>query len=310
MSRSKKIFLHRVILAAVTIGFFLFLNFYGSKSDSNIDEMILESTTERQTEPATTTQETTTEPEIIIQPETDEITTAAPEIAEDFPEPETRTPAKITKKIYQDKFEWLRGYYNNEDIIGIIKVPGTVIFYPVVHYPENNNYYLDRNYFKQRSAAGTIFMDYENSVERQDPNTILYGHQMSSNSMFHSVGWFKDIDYFNEHRYVIFNTVYENSVWEVFAFLEADIKFNYIKVFFNSERDFLRLAREISEKAYHTTGVEIVEGDRILIMSTCTNIDPSKRYVVASRLVKNKEDIPEDILNQMNRAIDDYFGIN
>ena len=76
MSKSKKIFLNRVMLAAVTAGFFLFLNFNYNKSDNIINdiEMILESATEYQTEPAAATQETTTEIEIISEPETEEAT--------------------------------------------------------------------------------------------------------------------------------------------------------------------------------------------------------------------------------------------
>jgi sortase B len=314
VSKSKIIVSGCVILLAAAIGIFLFLNFYDNTYDNDNIDIFLESAAEEQTEPTTATQEITAEPETLkeeTEPEEPEI-----EIEEE-PEPEEvieeeikeiRTPVKANRK-YQDKFDLLRAHFNNnEDIIGIVKVPGTVIFYPVAYYPEDNNYYLDRNYFKQRSAAGSIFMDYENSVERQDPNTVLYGHQMSSNSMFHSIGYFKDENYFNAHRYVIFNTVYEDGVWEVFAFLEADVTFNYIKVYFNSERDFLKRAREIREKAYHRTDAEIGEGDRILIMSTCTNRDPMKRYVLAARLIKNKEDIPEDILSQMSSAVYDYLG--
>lgn len=304
MSESKKIVVCCAVFAAVIIaGIFLFFNFYDNKNDNNSEDIYLESETSTEeittTEPETTMQETTTESE----------TEAKVEIET---EPETiqerRTPVKA-KKMYQDKFDLLRAAYNdNEDIIGILKVPGTVIFYPIVHYSGDNDYYLNRNYFKQKSSAGSIFMDYENSVERQDPNTILYGHQMYSNSMFHSIGYYADEDYFNTHRYVIFNTVYENSVWEVFAFFEAHISFNYIQVFFNSEQDFLRLAKKVANQSYHDTGIEIVEGDRILIMSTCTNKDPNKRFVLASRLIKNKEDIPEDILKQMDSAIDDYLN--
>lgn len=307
MSKSKKIVVCCAILTAVIIvGIFLFFNFYDNKNDNSSEDIYLESSTPPEeittAEPVITTQETTTEPETAAEIEIETEPETEPETIQ-----ETRTPVK-TKKVYQEKFHLLRSVYNNnEDIIGILKVPGTVIFYPVAYYSGDNDYYLNRNYFKQKSAAGSIFMDYENSVERQDPNTVLYGHQMYSNSMFHSIGYYADEDYFNTHRYVIFNTVYENSVWEVFAFFEAHISFNYIQVFFNSERDFLSLANEIANKSYHDTGIEIVEGDRILIMSTCTNKDPDKRFVLAAKRIKNKEDIPEDILKQMDNAIDDYL---
>ena len=223
-------------------------------------------------------------------------------------QPATGPPVKKPKKIYQDKFDRIRDMYNgNTDIIGIVKIPGTVINYPVAHYAYDlNEYYLNRNLYKQRSAAGSIFMDFENSVERYDPNTVLYGHQMSSNSMFHSLRYYMEKDYFDSHRYVIFNTIYEDNVWEVFSFFKSNISFNYIKVYFGSEQDFLELAAEITERSIYETGIEIKEGDRILILSTCTNEDRDTRYVLCARMIKNKSDIPENIAKQMENAADDY----
>ena len=218
------------------------------------------------------------------------------------------SPVKA-RRIYQDKFDFLRGKYNNnEDIIGIVKIPGTVIYYPVAHHDQeqNNNYYLNRNLYKQPSSAGCIFMDYENSVERHDPNTILYGHQMSSNSMFHTLNYFRDVNFFNNHRYIIFNTIYENNVWEVFAFLKAHTSFDYIQVYFGSEKEFLDRAAEIKERSMHETDIDVREGDRILVLSTCTNQDPDTRYVLAARRIKNKDDIPAEILQEMNNAIDNF----
>ena len=253
--------------------------------------------------------ETETEPEISGTAEeihTDEIQTepAEPNPEEIIP-PTTNPPVKV-KRIYQDKFDSLRAKYNNDDIIGIIKIPDTVVYYPVAHSTLNNEYYLDRNLYKNLSAAGSICMDYENSIERHDPNTILYGHQMYSNSMFHTLRYYMDEDFFNGHRYIIFNTIYEDNVWEVFAFFKTHISFNYIKVFFRSERNFLSLAAEMKERSIYDTGIEIKEGDRILTLSSCTNEDPDTRYVLSARMIKNKSDIPEDIAAQMAGAVGDF----
>jgi len=216
-------------------------------------------------------------------------------------------PVKKSQKEYKDKFDRLRAMYNgNEDIIGMLKIPGTVIYYPVAYYAYDNIYYLERNLRKQFSAAGSIFLDYENSVERQDPNTVLYGHQMSFNSMFHTLRYYANEEYFYDHRYIIFNTIYEDNVWEVFTFFRAHISFNYIRVFFKSERTFLGLAAEMKERSLYETGIYINSGDRILTLSTCTNEDRDTRYVLAARLIKNRDDIPEEIAAQMERAVEDF----
>jgi len=238
--------------------------------------------------------------------ETEPIETIEEPEEQDPPAPKG-PPVKKTQKEYKDKFDRLRAMYNgNEDIIGILKIPGTVIYYPVAYYAYDNIYYLERNLRKQFSAAGSIFLDYENSVERQDPNTVLYGHQMSFNSMFHTLRYYTNEEFFYGHRYIIFNTVYEDNVWEVFTFFRAHISFNYIRVFFKSERTFLGLAAEMKERSLYETGIEINSGDRILTLSTCTNEDRDTRYVLAARLIKNRDDIPEEIAAQMERAVEDF----
>jgi SrtB family sortase len=238
---------------------------------------------------------------------TEETITTAGIMETDAPKT-TGPPVKINPRVYQDKFDRIRAIYNNnEDIIGILKIPGTVIYYPVAYYAYDlNDFYLNHNLYKQRSAAGSIFMDFENSVERYDPNTILYGHRMATNSMFHALGFYENEDFFNSHRYIIFNTVYEDNVWEAFAFFKTHISFNYIKVFFRSEKSFLDLAAEMTERSMHQTGIEIKEGDRILTLSTCTNQDRDTRYVLCARMIKNKDDIPEEIAAQMANAADDF----
>ena len=251
-----------------------------------------------------------TEPEIsqiINEIHTDDTGTESiePDIETTIP-PTTNPPVKVQKRVYQDKFDSLRDKYNNDDIIGIIKIPDTVVFYPVAYNSQDTNYYLNRNLYKNLSAAGSICLDYENSLERNDPNTILYGHQMYSNSMFHTLRYYMDEDFFNSHRYIIFNTIYEDNVWEVFAYFKTHISFNYIKIFFRSERDFLKLAADMKERSVYDTGIEIKEGDSILTLSSCTNEDPDTRYVLSARRIKNKEDIPAEIAEQMLKAIEDF----
>ena len=219
---------------------------------------------------------------------------------------ETAEVPQKAKREYQPGFDRLRETYKNDDIIGIIKIPGTVVYYPVAHHIENNEYYLERNLYKNKNSAGSICLDFENRAERHDPNTVLYGHQMSSNSMFHTLSYYSDKNFFDDHRYVIFNTIYENNVWEVFAFFKTDVSFNYIKVFFKSERDFLNLASEMKSRSLYDSGLEVGEGDRILTLSTCTNQERDTRYVLVARMIKNKSDIPEDIAKQMEEAVE-YF---
>lgn len=235
-----------------------------------------------------------------------------PETSDESDEPfEPYQPPVKAKKVYQEKFDALRDKYNgSEDIVGIIKIPGTVVYYPVAQ-DEDNVFYLDHDLYKQKSRAGSIMLDYENDVTKSDPHTILYGHQMSAETktMFHTLSYYKDEEFYKNHKYIIFNTIYENNVWEVFAFFQTHVDdFYYIKVNFKSERDFLNLAAEIKNRAIYDTGIDIKPGDRILTLSTCINQDPNTpyRYVLSARMLKNKDGIPADIAEQMLNAVEDF----
>lgn len=71
----------------------------------------------------------------------------------------------------------------NEDIVGWIDMKDTMIQYPIVQ-SNDNAFYLTRNYVKDDTRAGSIFMDYRNDVLHESPNTVVYGHRMRDGSMF------------------------------------------------------------------------------------------------------------------------------
>ena len=205
----------------------------------------------------------------------------------------TLTPTPTPKEIQQEFIE-LRSKYDNEDIVGYLKITGTSIDYPVTH-SGDNLFYLHHDIKKQTSEAGWIFMDFENDVENDDPNTILYGHNMRQDIMFHSLRYYQSWNYFNNHRYVIFNTIYENHVWEVFSFYRTDTNFQYIQVVFPSDDAFNALASEMKARSMYDTGVDIKPGDRILTLSTCTNESEDTRFVLNARRL-SPDEIPEDLV--------------
>ena len=77
----------------------------------------------------------------------------------------------------------------NEDVVGWIQIPDTVISYPLMH-GENNDLYLDHTWDLKTNAVGAIFMDYRNSGDLSDFNTIIYGHNMLNGSMFAGLSHF------------------------------------------------------------------------------------------------------------------------
>ena len=71
----------------------------------------------------------------------------------------------------------------NNQVVGWIKIEDTDINYPIVK-GEDNSYYLNHNILNESSQNGWIFMDYRNSDDFSDNNTVIYGHNIKSGIMF------------------------------------------------------------------------------------------------------------------------------
>ena len=63
----------------------------------------------------------------------------------------------------------------NDETVGWLNVPGTNIDYPVVK-AKDNAYYLRHNFKKEKDYNGWVFMNYLNSAEMLDKNTIIFAH--------------------------------------------------------------------------------------------------------------------------------------
>jgi len=200
-----------------------------------------------------------------------------------IPEPMSESPVNA------EYLEQLRREYDNDDVVGYLKIDGTSIDYPVVQ-SDNNQFYLEHNIYKKSDRAGWVFLDFENDTSRDDLNTIIYAHNMRDDVMFHSLRNYTSKDYFESHRYITFNTEYADQTWEVFSFYRAPTSFYYIQVFFPTHDDFVNLLMEMKSRSIYDTGVEVSQDDRVLILSTCVGgNDRNERYVLNARLVDDTE---------------------
>ena len=90
----------------------------------------------------------------------------------------------------------------NSDVVGWIYIEALDgISYPIVQGKDNETY-LHQTYEKNYNFAGTIFVDYENSPDFSDCNTLVYGHNMKNGSMFgHLKKFAEDQETYNKSKY-------------------------------------------------------------------------------------------------------------
>ena len=179
----------------------------------------------------------------------------------------------------------------NPDTIGWIKVLGTDINYPVVQ-TNNNDFYLTHSFDKSYNKAGWIFADYINKNLKNnelDKNTIIYGHNRQNNSMFGTLSnVFKEEWLSNkENHYINFSTLNNNMVWEVFSTYTIEKEEYYIQSNFSSDEEYISFLNTIKNRSTYKYDVNISKEDKILTLSTCTNVGKG-RTVLHAKLIYRK----------------------
>lgn len=193
---------------------------------------------------------------------------------------EKREPGKI-----RSSFDELRKV--NEDIVGWINMKDTMIQYPIVQ-SRDNAFYLTRNYLKNDTRAGSIFMDYRNDVLHESPNTVVYGHRMRDGSMFAGLTNYLKKDFFHEHRKFQYDTLYQSYEAEIFAVYETTVDFDYIQTDFQDLGEYAHYLQAVRKKSVYQTKTDVSTDDLILTLSTCDHVLAPKngRLVVQAKLKK------------------------
>ena len=185
-----------------------------------------------------------------------------------------------------DVYRELHGY--NSDFVGWIRVPGTEINYPVMQSPDSPNYYLRRNFEKAYSNLGTPYLQ-ENCDIRTCDNLIIYGHHMLDGGMFSDLELYKKRKFFQQHKYVRFDTLDELGLYEVMAVVittayQAD-SFQYYNYVENNELTFNTYVQECKQRALYDTGIDAEYGDRLITLSTCEYSSDNGRLIVVAKKI-------------------------
>lgn len=182
----------------------------------------------------------------------------------------------------------------NPEIYAWIRVPDTNIDYPVLQHLEGDqSYYLTRDIYGKRNQAGSIYTEYYNSRDFQEPNTVLYGHNMKNGSMFHNVRYFADREYFDEHEELYIYLPDKIMKYQIIACYEYDDRHLLGSFDFHDETVFAEYLEEImnprSMYAMICEGVELTTEDKLVTLSTCVANKPNNRRLLQAVLVEEIE---------------------
>ena len=178
----------------------------------------------------------------------------------------------------------------NPEIIGWIRMPGTVIDYPVMQSgpKTEENFYLSHDPDRKKYRPGSIYIQRCNATEFTDPNTVIYGHNMKSGAMFAALYKMRNATFFKEHEYLTIYTPGHILTYRVYAAFVYDDRHIINSFNFRDRSQFGIFLEETlnpsSIKRNVREGVEVTTNDRIITMSTCTT-NPNKRYLVTAVLI-------------------------
>ncbi|MDO4804319.1 MAG: class B sortase [Lachnospiraceae bacterium] len=178
----------------------------------------------------------------------------------------------------------------NSDLYAWIRIQGADVDYPIAQHPTDELYYLNHDLYQDVSSAGCVFTQHYNKKDFSDPVTVIYGHNMADGvSMFASLHWYEDADFFKKNRYCYIYTADKIRVYDIIStrsysndnlmttrnFKDTNVYSDFIKEMM-ATRDMESNLRE---------GVEVSVSDRLIVLSTCINGWPENRYLITGKLV-------------------------
>jgi len=218
-----------------------------------------------------------------------EMPTEPPPPGETAPPTEaTTTPQYEVVRMSHEKLKARNGDYR-----GWLKAPGASINMPIVQ-TADNGYYLKRDFDRKPSKYGNPFVDYRVNFSPVSTNIVIYGHHMSNGTIFTYLPRYKQAGVVQNNPIITLElpngTVNQYKIVSVLAINgrpEDDNGYAFAANTpdFPSKESFDGYIRQIRERSYVITGVDVEYGDKFLTLQTCIyDFDYEFLYVVARQV--------------------------
>ena len=186
--------------------------------------------------------------------------------------------------------EFAELYVKNNDIVGWMTIDGTNVNYPVMQTPDSVDFYLYKDFDKNYSRHGCIYVREECDVFAPSDNLTIYGHRMGDGTMFNDLHRYEKKSFWEDHRYITFNTLTERQTYEImFVFrIESSFDSPFLYHLFVDAADQDHFDSYIENcRAYslYDTGVDARFGDKLITLSTCEYTRVNGRFVVVAKRI-------------------------
>jgi len=178
----------------------------------------------------------------------------------------------------------------NADTVGWLTIPGTEIDYPVMQTPEDENYYLYRDFYGNENQNGSLLVSAGCDIGNESTNWIIHGHNMKSGAMFGSLTNYRKKSFMKAHNLIFLDTLDGRRTYEVVAVFESQIYYENDYVFkyyqcydIGDWAEFDSFYSNIKRLSLYDTGINAVFSDHFLTLSTCAYHTENGRFVVVAK---------------------------
>ena len=216
---------------------------------------------------------------------------------------------KPVEEEHNASFEELRAI--NPEVFSWITIYGTNIDYPVVQGPDNMEY-VSTDVEGRYSLTGSIFLDSRQNRDFSSFPNILYGHHMEKKAMFGEIGSFTDKPYFDARRYGALFYDGKHHGLEIMALIHADAYDNSIyQANIQGQEGREAYIKHLMSKVLHNRGPALTPNDRIILLSTCSDIATNGRDILVAKIVDHLYENPfkdEPKVEHTNPVVDELVG--
>lgn len=186
----------------------------------------------------------------------------------------------------------------NSDFICFLYIPALDCAYPVVHSADNSEY-LTKDFYGKRSPDGAIFLDRYSSPDFSDANSLIFGHNMRSGSMFGCLKrFYKDETLADKSPYFYLYTDTGVRRYQIFGYgqISTEDSLYSLSTDYENEETYDNLIERVRGFSPHLQdkeGTDFKLRPPIVTLSTCYG-NGSTRFVVFGALTGQEVDESQD----------------
>ena len=178
----------------------------------------------------------------------------------------------------------------NDDIVGWLEIEDTNINYLVLQ-GDDNEFYLNRNYKKEKSEKGSIFLDAKYNWNIPSNNLLIYGHNIINGLMFQDLLKYESQDFYKKHPNIRFTTEKDDKEYEIISVFKSRVYYKAEKNVFRyydfinakKEEDYMEFVKNAKKASIYDIEATAKYGDELITLVTCSYHIEDGRFVVIGR---------------------------